>query len=392
MSSPKGQNKVEGEVELRRLAELCFEKGKGEKFTLSPARASREFLLQLVKLFFDGGNPLKTKKLEALCLAIGEAGDYQASQITRLLEEAGKRRLAKIIFEEQVSVTELAKRYNLKEVRLCKFSPHKEDLTRNLGLEAARLFEDLLEKMPEARVALGGGRTLFEMVQAINERDREIVVIPTSVFSRGEIHPHNVLRDSPFLTIALTWKSRCSASVCAIPALSALNAKTGAGKFTRQLFEICPSLGELFDEAAKAMLVFTGASNLEPNSYFFELHKAAGISEDALREKGCIGHMNFGAMDANGNDVLQKLAPKTQQFRKDCHPFLAALNLEFFKRASSDGERRIVMVAGGLGKVRVIRAALKGNNINCLVTDEETARMLLREENDGEAPGATEKR
>jgi DNA-binding transcriptional regulator LsrR (DeoR family) len=82
---------------------------------------------------------------------------------------------------------------------------------------------------------------------------------------------------------------------------------------------------------------------------------------DGLRAKGAVGDIALRFFDAEGRPVDSDLSGRT-----------IGISLEQLQRIP-----RVIGVAGGLEKVDVIHAALKGKLINVLITDEAVARQIL---------------
>lgn len=361
--------------QLRRLAEGCFHRKRSGKFEIALPDASDDFLLQLARMHFQEGNAWHTVKLESLAQSLGEG--YNPTQISRLLEEGERRKLFSVKFETPLKEIRgaLIKRYPNLDVRICAGNASKDVVVDNLGRAASDLFAELIDENATATVAVGGGWSLFAMMESVKEVDRDIKVVPLTLFSRGDSNSHTKLRDAPFIAMALTWKSRCFGTICAVPPLP--DGEKGSIQFTDKLFAMCPALQEVISTAAKADIVFCAAASLEHESYFEKLYGCAGISLDTLKQNGCVGHLNFSALDKDGNDLSLIVSGKRPRSNDPLrHPFLAAMGMTYFRKLVSDG-KIVVLVAAGVAKVPIIKAALDAESVNVLVTDAQTAIALV---------------
>jgi len=79
-------------------------------------------------------------------------------------------------------------------------------------------------------------------------------------------------------------------------------------------------------------------------------------------------------------DICSRLFEESgDEFDKETGDTFIQLELNDLKVMSKDRSRRVVAVAGGKNKVKPISVALKNGWVNSLITDELTARMLIRE-------------
>jgi DNA-binding transcriptional regulator LsrR (DeoR family) len=120
---------------------------------------------------------------------------------------------------------------------------------------------------------------------------------------------------------------------------------------------------EVFELAQQAdlMIVGIGTAELEAQLVASQMIEAAEIRE--VRDLGGIGEMLGHFFDRLGNLVQTSLSARTVS------PDLRRMK-----------GRRIVAVAGGMGKIEAIGAVLKSGLLRGLITDERTAQALMRDD------------
>jgi DNA-binding transcriptional regulator LsrR (DeoR family) len=133
-----------------------------------------------------------------------------------------------------------------------------------------------------------------------------------------------------------------------------------------------PSIGDVMKSWKELDLALVGIGSLEPSPLLRQSGNALTEDEqDELRSAGAVGDVCLRFFDVDGCSIE---TPLNQRI----------LNIT---PADLMGAPRRVGVAGGAGKYRAIRAALRGGWVNVLVTDLDTARGLVE---DAESPITTE--
>ena len=66
----------------------------------------------------------------------------------------------------------------LKNIRIVESVYDYGDLKKRLGKEASKLFDILLSKYKNPRVGIGGGSTLYELVDCLEIKNRRIRIFP----------------------------------------------------------------------------------------------------------------------------------------------------------------------------------------------------------------------
>ena len=109
-------------------------------------------------------------------------------------------------------------------------------------------------------------------------------------------------------------------------------------------------------------IAMVGIGSLVPTSKFEEFGHNSQKELDNLKKYGAVGEMHGEYFNAVGEPL-----------EMEHHQRLISISLESLRKI-----KHVVGVAGGPDKIDAIRAALKGGFIHSLITDEKTAKSLLK--------------
>ena len=116
---------------------------------------------------------------------------------------------------------------------------------------------------------------------------------------------------------------------------------------------------DLFDRIDLALI---GIGSMKPSSFLVSSGNAFSPGERReMRRQGAVGDICLRFFDQTGNPIKSTLNSR-----------VIGIDLEALKRV-----KHVVAVAGGSDKVPAIRGALRGQRINALITDRQTAESLL---------------
>jgi DNA-binding transcriptional regulator LsrR (DeoR family) len=228
-------------------------------------------------------------------------------------------------------------------------SANSAPLYTGLGVCAATYLENFLMAKSPSILAFSSGRTLraaVDQIPAMNQPHHKVVSIVGNMSHYGLAGRYEVV-------MHLSEHIGSQAYPLPVPAV-ATSARERDLLQTQQAFMAVKSL------AKQAKVTFVGISHIAWNS---PLHEDGFINDEELTELidlGAIGEIAGWAFDAQGN--LLKQGSNTR---------VASLPLE------QPAQKSTIGVAGGIGKAEAIRAALRGQLITGLITDEAAAEAIL---------------
>ena len=224
------------------------------------------------------------------------------------------------------------------------------NLQEGIGIRAATHLETYLEKKLPTTIAFSSGRTLRAMVEQLppmNQPQHKIVSIVGNMSHYGKAGRHEVV---------MHLCDRIGATAYPMPTPVVANSiKERKLLQTQQSFEVVESL------VKQAKVTFVGIGNVGLNC---PLHEHGFINDEEaaeLIELGAIGEIAGWAYNRQG--VLLK---------KGTNQRIAGVPLE------QPVSRKTIAIAGGTHKTTAIKAALSGNLINGLITDESVAEEILQ--------------
>jgi len=152
---------------------------------------------------------------------------------------------------------------------------------------------------------------------------------------------------------------RLSAKLRLLPAPGIVSTHEAA-----QVLRSDSQIAETLALAARADVALVGVGALSPGSVVMRSGTIlSALDLKLLEEEGAVGDIGLRYMDAGGSPVDLEISER-----------MIGVTLEQFKNIP-----RVIGVAGGTAKRRVIRAALRGEILDVLVTDHATAQWLLAE-------------
>lgn len=256
--------------------------------------------------------------------------------------------------------TKLGAMFALQVTKVVQYTKDYSALKRTLGKAAAVLFDEEVQKRVFPAVGIGGGSTLYEMIEALEFKPRNIRIYPMSLIGRG---PEIEYVDSIYLATSLFYKSRpmAKAFVTGIPPLPSKREK--AVTFTQFLLEEIPEVKLVYEGARNVDIAFIGLGAMIPMGDFTDELSKLGVSLRDLKAKGAVGGINYNWFDNHGNQIGQ---------------YFLTVSIDDLKRLSEEPNRLIVLVAGGKHKIDPIRIALSSRMVNAIVTDKLTAISLVK--------------
>ena len=272
----------------------------------------------------------------------------------RLVSLALSERLITVRLEHPIGVcmeleARLTDRFALRHCMVTPRDPGSRHPTVGCAQAAAKLLETVLRRPESQTVALGTGRMMRAAAEQIPQMDRPDHSLVSLV---GNISPDGSA--SLFDALArLADQTRARQFPMMLPVFLASTEQRDA------LLSLEP-VTRVRAIAARAALRLVGVGQMDEGAQVHVDGFINGAELAAMQAKGAVGEIVGWAFDASGVVI-----------EGGSNERLSSIPLE------SAPDALIVGVAMGAKKTPAIAAALRGRLLNGLVTDEETARVLL---------------
>ena len=168
---------------------------------------------------------------------------------------------------------------------------------------------------------------------------------------------------STFLAFYLLTKSMpiASANIVGVPPLpkDPKKAKVFAAWLLREIDEV----RQVCEESRSVDLAFVGIGAAIPSRDIFSEYGKLGYSFDYMQQKGAIGGINYNYFDMEGRQISEGIL---------------TMSINDLRELSADSSKTIVIVGGGTHKRKALEVSIKTRMANALITDEGSARYLIR--------------
>lgn len=287
--------------------------------------------------------------------AIADRLQISRSKVSRSITRAKKEKIVEIKinslcqkFEELEAAVE--KKFSLKE---CRIVPSYED-NRQTYLELSSSLAGILDRLLKDgdMLGIGWGITLRNVADCIEPlKSIEINVIPLlgGLGKSGvEVHTNSVAK-------ILAEKYGGQSFMIHSPAV--LDSRQA-----KEILEKDSNIREIMDLADRVNTAVVGMSDIGKDSTMIKTGNFTVGDFSYLAGIGVVGDVNLVFLDANGGQVKSKIDDR-----------IVRAPLEKLKKM-----KNVIGIAFGPSKTGIIRASLKGNIVNILLTDECTANGLLK--------------
>ncbi len=250
----------------------------------------------------------------------------------------------------------LERRFGLQEAVVVPVSDpaHHPTVVRELGPAAAECLNRCISG--DEVIATAWGTSILAMVDALSYRSWPGVTV---VQLLGGLGPVDTLEHSAELTQHLARKLGARLRLLPAPGIVA----------SRQMAEALKSdaqISAVLDLAAGADVALVGLG--VPTPFSIVLRTGTILSRqdlERLQELGAVGDIALRYLDRDGNPLGLEIDER-----------IIGLTIEQIRQIP-----RVIGIAGGTAKYAMIRAALRGEILDVLVTDLVTAETLLAKEN-----------
>jgi DNA-binding transcriptional regulator LsrR (DeoR family) len=302
------------------------------------------------------------------------------TQATRYLKEAEANGIIKLSLTPpriQSLEQKLISRFPcLKEIMVIPASgDHRFQLQKLGQIGAAYLdsqIDQLLAERPgkPLKIGLSGGNTVFELVQALPARVRDIEIYPAALIGRGPFIPEHI---DPMVLISMLWnksgRREKSAYYVTIPPFDKDRTPEEIVS-NNEILKQHPKVGVVWQgmQRVDLLIASVGCFKTQGQRTLLNLLADIGITQATLERDGIVGDIAYSMLDADGNPHHPREA------KGDLFITLGVKRLQ--EMAREYPKCRVVLIAGK-DKEEGLLAALRGGACNVLICDDATAERVL---------------
>ena len=285
---------------------------------------------------------------------IGKKLNLSRPTISRLLQFAREKNIVKISINDPLSNIEdlqhqLKEKYQLKDVIISiPESNETAEILSSLGKATARYLDKKVKDNDV--IGVSWGKTLVSVARQLIPNDRKNVQV---VYLKGTVanstHNNYVVE----VTKCFNKCYHTQAQILPLPLIF-------ENKQIKEMVIKDKFINEILDTGKRTSMALFTVETTEQDATLFELGYFNDQQIKTLQEKaagGLVSHF----IDERGKIVDDQLNDRT-----------VAIALDDLKQA-----RESVLIAGGMNKLKAIKAALAGKYANVLVTDSLVAQHLL---------------
>jgi DNA-binding transcriptional regulator LsrR (DeoR family) len=306
----------------------------------------RKFLYKIARAYYEDGVPQRE---------IAKRFGISRIKVSRLLQQARDEKIVQITIVPPVDSNAdleraLEKRYGLLEVVIV--TPQGYDQAQVVSALGPAAADNLVRSLEGKEIlGLSWGSTLREVIEALPVMNWPELTVVQVLGGLGrpeaEVHGTDLAR-----RMAQSFNSRLRL----IPAPGVVKSK-----MVRDALLEDPQIADTLSLAARADVLLLGIGIPSHGSVVSESDILSQVEMAQLMKDGAVGDIALRFFDRDGRPIDHEVNERT-----------IGLTLEQMKKVP-----RRIGVAGGEGKLDVIRGALLGGYINVLITDDVTAMALL---------------
>jgi DNA-binding transcriptional regulator LsrR (DeoR family) len=276
-------------------------------------------------------------------------------KVTRLLKKAREKglieiRIANVRTSHLPLEGALRTEFGLSDAVVIPTPVRLDDLRPALGKAAAAYLSRILK--PGMQVGLGMGRTLAEIPEHLEPQESGTCHFIEMVGGIGR----GLSFDS--YKVSMLLAERCGGEVEHV--YTPVIVETAA---TRQALLSDPQIRSVLDRASRSDIALVSVGTVDLDSFLYHAGYSDELGIEGLQRLGAVGDVLGHFFDAAGQPVPNPIEDR-----------LMGLSLDRLR-----GIPIVICAAGGLPKVPSILGALRGEHVNVLITDEDTACAILGE-------------
>lgn len=272
----------------------------------------------------------------------------------RLITRANKSGMVKVFIDGDLSecVSLENELSTLHQLEYCEVVPDLDEGSlplKALGVAGSQYLKRALENPDVPSLGVGHGRTLAACVRYLPKSpaiDKTIVSLLGGFSKKFSANPHDVIH-------LLAERTGADAFVMPVPFFA--NTIENKAVILEQ-----SGIGEVLQLARNTSLKIVGIGSVESDASIVSNEMVESTELEAAEKAGAVGELLGHFFNLEGELVKTDLSDRTMGLS-----------------ASELTESNFFAVAGGVTKVRAIKAILKSRLLHGLITDERTARALV---------------
>lgn len=308
--------------------------------------SKEEFLYQIAKLYYI--DKISQKKL---------ANMYKKSTatISRAIQEAEELKIIEIKVRniggtKKKLENEIKNKYGLKNVIVSYVPQNDEKLIKKvIGKNAASYIDKLM--VDNVKVGIAWGTSIYEMIKFLNSKPVKNMKVIDLIGSLG-----NLFYNTSASELAKKFAYNFSAENYFLNSLAIVQNKKTKDFLIKEV-----EIKEVFEIIKKIDVSIISIGSVNINSSILKNLKYGQKIIDNAKNAGAVGDICLRYFDVNGKRVST-----------DFDNRVIGIDLDDYRRIKNK-----VCISGGLEKFGAIKAALKSNLIDTLITDNFIAEMLL---------------
>jgi len=305
------------------------------------------FLAKIASLYYEQG---KTEVTIAEELAIPLA------DVSNILNEAREKGVVSVAVRPPWRTVpeleqQLKEKFNMKAVRvLARENKSDEEMLEGLGILASQYLNNLLK--PDSIIGISWGSALYHMIRAMRPASLPNAEVVQLI---GAMGTENITTDGPMLAQLLSNRLGCRCRYLHAPLI--IEDERGRNALLQER-----TIRETLLRTEKVHVALVGIGSTDPELY--SLLRAGYVEKEELDEIRAAG--------AVGDVCAQHYSASGEWLDIEINRRVIGITLDTLSKVET-----VIGVAGGAKKATTILAALRGQYVNVLITDDQAAQEIL---------------
>ncbi len=308
----------------------------------------KRFLAKIARLYYLEGLTQQN---------IGNKLNISRTKVSRYLTRAKKEKIVEIQINHPPEdfpgmEYQIEKKYRISECIIVDDLENDGAIIRSMGNRLNNVLERILDN--GSYVGIGWGHSLRELSKYINMLDKRDIKVVPMIGGLGKtgtgVHTNSVAKSIADRVGGVNYMIHSPAVM--------------DSREVKEIIEKDSNVKEIMDMSEKIDTAFVGISDLGPDSTLIKTGSFTTEDFKYLKGLGVVGDVNLIFIDNKGKHVLNMIDER-----------IVRVPLERLKQI-----RNVIGVAFGKRKMEILLAALRGQIINILFTDKETAKDIIKAE------------